>query len=177
MVDRLDSRKGDAAMSMILGFSGTSQGMAPRQAKAMRQLLYDCTELHLGDCIGADAEAYAIAGETGIIRIGHPPRDGKKRAFLEYERELPKQPYLVRNGHIARDGVNGLIAAPQDWVEIKRGRDGGTWSTVRRARNYGRYIWIVRPDGSIIEEFGQNSDKSERQRWLHVKIWLSLIHI
>src|SRR6185436_20018938 len=137
---------------MIFGFSGTSKGMAPRQMKAVRQLLFECTELHLGDCIGADKEAYDLAIMAGITTIGHPPSDNKKRAFLQYDLERPLRPYLVRNRHIARDGVHGLFAAPEGWVEIIRGPDGGTWSTVRRARNYGRRIWIVRPDGSCIVE-------------------------
>ena len=137
---------------MELGFTGTSEGMAPRQMKAVRQLLYNCRTLHLGDCIGADAEAYHIAGETGITRVGHPPTDGKARAFLQYEKECPALPYLERNMEIARGGVDGLIAAPAGWVEVIRGNDGGTWSTVRRARKLGRRIWIVRPDGSIRKE-------------------------
>lgn len=137
---------------MTFGFTGTSDGMQPRQLKAVRQLLYNCDVLHLGDCIGADAEAHELAGETGITRVGHPPTDGKARAFLLYEEERPAKPYLERNTDIARDGVDGLIAAPSDWVEINRGSDGGTWSTIRRARKLGRKIWIVRPDGSIVIE-------------------------
>jgi hypothetical protein len=125
--------------------------MAPRQKKTVRQLLYDCGVLHLGDCIGADAEAFEIAGETGIHRIGHPPSENVRRAFLEYEFELPPRSYLDRNTDIARDGIDGVIAAPAGWTEVQR---SGTWSTVRRARNFGRKIWIVRPDGSMKVENG-----------------------
>ena len=133
----------------ILGFTGTSAGMAPRQMKAVRQLLYDCGTLHLGDCIGADAEAYHIAGETAIHRVGHPPMRGKARAFLTYEETRLAKPYMDRNLDIATEGVDGLIAAPSDWVEVVR---SGTWSTIRRARKLGRRIWIVKPDGSIVKE-------------------------
>jgi len=136
----------------ILGFTGTSAGMAPRQMKAVRQLLYDCGTLHLGDCIGADTEAFHIAGETAIHRVGHPPSDGKARSFLTYEETRVEKPYMDRNLDIAREGVDGLVAAPQGWVEVLRGQDGGTWSTVRRARKLGRRIWIVKPDGSIVKE-------------------------
>jgi hypothetical protein len=137
---------------LTLGFTGTSKGMTMRQLKEVRNLLYSCGTLHLGDCVGADTEAYHIAGETGIHRVGHPPSDGKARSFLDYEETRSELPYMERNLAIAREGVDGLVAAPQGWVEINRGRDGGTWSTVRRARSLGRRIWIVRPDGSVMVE-------------------------
>jgi len=134
---------------MIFGFTGTEHGMAPRQKKTVRQLLYNCTVLHLGDCVGADREAFVIAADTGIFRIGHPPSNGRKRAYLRYEEERPAKPYLDRNLDIAQEGVDGLIAAPDSWVEVVR---DGTWTTVRRARSLGRKIWIVRPDGSVVVE-------------------------
>jgi len=138
---------------IILGFTGTSQGMAPRQLKAVRQLLYNVDVLHLGDCVGADAEAHSMALSFGITKIGHPPSDGHKRAFLEYdEYRLPK-PYLKRNIDITREGVDGLIAAPPNFIETPgRGVGAGTWSTVRRARELSRKIWIVFPDGSMRKE-------------------------
>lgn len=141
----------------IYGFTGTSAGMKSRQANAVRDLLYNCDELHLGDCVGADAEAHAIAGETGIRRVGHPPINGAKRAYLKYEEIHSPKDYLIRNMHIAREGIDGLIATPEDWVEVIRGKDGGTWSTVRRARKLGRKIWIIRPDGSVIIEEGTDA--------------------
>ena len=129
-----------------IGFTGT-HGMAPRQRKAVRQLLYHVNVLHLGDCVGADAEAYEEAILLGIATIGHPPSDGKMRAFLDYNEERPARPYLVRNELIVAEGVDGLIAAPKGWVEEQR---SGTWATVRAARKSHRHIWIVLPDGKII---------------------------
>lgn len=134
---------------MILGFTGTQRGMRPRQAKAVRHLLYSCKVLHLGDCVGADAEAHGIAGETGVYRVSHPPTGSSFRAFLEYEESREPEPYLKRNVSIVLEGVDGLIAASGDWIEVLR---SGTWTTVRRARELGRRIWIVRPDGSVREE-------------------------
>lgn len=135
---------------MTLGFSGNGdRDMAPRQLKAVRKLLYDCNVLHLGDCIHADEQAYAVAISLGIKTVGHPPDQGRKRAFLQYDEEWPVRPYLHRNDDIAHAGIDGLIAAPEGWVEVLR---SGTWSTVRYARKYGRHIWIVRPDGSVKEE-------------------------
>lgn len=135
---------------MILGFTGTSKGMAPRQLKTVRQLLWDVKELHLGDCVGADAEAAAEAGYLGIKTVGHPPTDGKLRAFLTYSEEREPKPYLVRNRDIVRDGVDGLIAAPKDFVMPANLRGQGTWTTVTYARQALRRIWIVLPDGKIL---------------------------
>ena len=108
-----------------LGFTGTSKGMTPRQLKAVRRLLYHCNVIHLGDCVGADAEAYEEAMLLGIATVGHPPSDGKKRAFLDYNEEWAPQPYLVRNRDIVGSGIDGLIAAPDGWVEEQR---SGTWA-------------------------------------------------
>lgn len=132
---------------MICGFTGTSKhDMAPRQLKSVRDLLWPINVLHLGDCIHADAQAYEEAVGLGIKTIGHPPKDGKKRAFLEYDEEREPKDYLLRNLDIAMEGVDGLIAAPSGFVEELR---SGTWSTVRRARKLRRHIWIVLPDGKV----------------------------
>ena len=138
---------------MTCGFTGTSRGMAPRQLKAVRQLLYPINVLHLGDCIGADRQAYLICQETGTKTIGHPPDNPHKRVFLEYDEIRTPKPYLKRNIDIVREGVDGLVATPPNWVETPgRGVGAGTWSTVRRARELGRKIWIVLPDGSVVKE-------------------------
>ena len=137
---------------MIFGFTGTSQGMAPRQLKTVRKLLYNVDVLHLGDCVGADTEVHEMAVLSGIKTVGHPPSDGHKRSFLEYDEEHEPKPYLKRNWDIARDGKDGLIAAPPNFIEIIRGVGAGTWSTIRYARKLGRKIWIVLSDGTVREE-------------------------
>lgn len=132
---------------MICGFTGTSKhDMAPRQLKAVRQLLWKIDVLHLGDCIHADAQAHDEAVALGIKTIAHPPTEGRKRACLEYDEVRQPKPYLDRNRDIAFESVDGLIAAPSGWVEEQR---SGTWATVRYARKLRRHIWIVRPDGSV----------------------------
>lgn len=123
--------------------------MTDEQLKRVASLLAGVRVLHLGDCIGADAEAYAMATDRSIRVIGHPPLVARKRAHLAYDEERPPLDYLTRNLAIATEGVDGLIAAPDGWVEKKR---SGTWSTVRKAFRLGRRIWVVRPDGSVVEE-------------------------
>ena len=134
------------------GFTGTQQGMAPRQRKSIAQLLYHVGTIHLGDCIGADAEAHEEALRQGLITIGHPPSSPSKRAFLAYWEERKALPYLIRNRAIVAESVDGLIAAPKDFVEPASLRGQGTWTTVGYARQAGRRIWIVLPDGRIKEE-------------------------
>lgn len=137
---------------MIIGFTGTHLGMAARQIKSVRQLLHNVQALHLGDCIGADAEAHAEAVRIGITTHGHPPTNSSRRAFCEYEVEYPAKPYLDRNLDIVKAGVDGLIAAPKGFVEPLSKRGQGTWTTIGYARQTGRHIWIVLPDGQIKEE-------------------------
>lgn len=81
--------------------------------------------------------------------IGHPPEQGNRRAFLDYDEEREPKSYLKRNHDIVDEGVDGLIAAPNGWVEELR---SGTWATVRYARKLKRRIWIIRPDGTLRKE-------------------------
>ena len=136
-------------MSMVLGFTGTQKGMTAKQIKTLRGLLWYATEIHLGDCHGADAQAHEEAGHFGIRRVCHPPKEGAKRAFLHYEEERGPKPYLDRNVAIVKAGVDGLIATPKEYVEVQR---SGTWATIRAARRLHRHIWIIWPDGKVQEE-------------------------
>lgn len=137
---------------MTCGFTGTQHGMKPRQLKAVRQLLFHVSVLHLGDCIGADAEAHAEAVRLGVKTVGHLPDDGSKRAHCTYDEERAPKPYLTRNRVIVAEGVDGLIAAPRTFIEPVNKRGEGTWTTVVYARQAGRKIWTVLPDGTVREE-------------------------
>lgn len=133
----------------ILGFTGTSRGMTPAQRLVFRQMLDKMQTLHLGDCVGADHDAWAEATFADVETIGHPPTDSKKRAYCLYDQERAPLPYLDRNRAIVFEGVDGLIATPWGYAEELR---SGTWATVRYARAAKRHIWIIQPDGTIQEE-------------------------
>lgn len=99
-----------------LGFTGSRLGMTEEQLKKYTYLLgrLQPLELHLGDCVGADAQAYEIgkAFRPEMLFVGHPPIDGKLRANLFYDVIYDEKEYLERN----RDIVNCsqvVIATPR----------------------------------------------------------------
>jgi hypothetical protein len=105
------------------------------------------TEVHLGDCVGADEDFYHMVRGQCIKLIGHVPDNVSKRALLEYtERRLPL-PYLQRN-HELVDESDILIATPKESVEQLR---SGTWATIRYAKKCELKIYVVLPDGRSVE--------------------------
>lgn len=118
---------------MKIGFTGTRFGISDNQYRELVKFLTDTdiTELHHGDCIGADAQAHAF---TRIRKplctiVVHPPKINMYRAWCEGD--VVKEPldYLTRDRMIV-DSVDLLIACPQTNHEI---RQSGTWYTIRYA--------------------------------------------
>jgi hypothetical protein len=121
---------------MIIGFTGTRNGMTDEQKKNVGEALVSMepTEVHHGDCIGADAEFHDICltlKKIMNIRIViHPPKDEKYRAFCEGADEIwAKREYLDRNHDIV-DCSDILIGAPKGEETLR----SGTWATIRYAR-------------------------------------------
>jgi hypothetical protein len=107
------------------------------------------TVLHVGDCIGADAQATGQAQGMGIATVCHPPLDTSKRAFTTgHIQVLPPEPYLERN-HIMVEAAGVLIATPQQMREVLR---SGTWATVRYAHRRRIHVLIVYPTGLVREQ-------------------------
>ena len=136
---------------MEYGFTGSSGGMTPIQLELVNRLYHELklSTLHHGDCVGADEQAHRLARHHKAYIVGHPPIDPKARAFCACDKLWPEKAYLRRNVDVAKEGKDGLIATPAGLIEVLRGFDGGTWSTIRYARKFGRHIWIVFPDGRI----------------------------
>lgn len=131
---------------MKIGFTGTQEGMSDRQKGELRTILsiittWGVVEFHHGDCIGADAEADAIARSVGCRIFIHPPSDPKKRAYCGQTGDVQyaPEPYLDRNRNIV-DNTERLIAAPRSDTEEVR---SGTWSTVRYARRVGKPVEVL----------------------------------
>lgn len=132
---------------MKIGFTGTQKGMNSRQLEELRRLLQqiEAHELHHGDCMGADAQAHAIATALGLRIVIHPPTNPIKRAFCKGDKILPEQDYMYRNQSIAED-TNMLIAAPKtDYYQFR----SGTWATVRHAAKMGKHVMVLLPSGGI----------------------------
>ena len=100
---------------MRVGFTGTRKGMTDAQKEAVRGLLARLrpAECHHGDCIGADAEFYALAEQAGALLVIHPPTDESQRAFCQGDRLRPAKDHLARNRQIV-DETEALIG--QDYT-------------------------------------------------------------
>jgi hypothetical protein len=137
-----------------IGFTGTRQGMTRVQREVLANLLakYPVGKnnwFHHGDCIGADAEADALARTFGYKICMHPPLHPEHRAWCQPRSEqgdivLTPVEYLIRNKLIVFS-TEFLIGAPGEMEEQIR---SGTWSTVRYARKLHRSITLVMPDGT-----------------------------
>lgn len=135
---------------LVLGFTGTREGLTPHQHATLLKLFYelDPTEVHHGDCIGADTSAHDCAIEINAKIVLHPPKDDELRAFCQADEEWPEKDYLARDRDIA-SVCDKLIACPKEDHEIIR---SGTWTTVRYARKLHKPITIIWPNGEIKNE-------------------------
>ena len=132
---------------MIIGFTGTQNGMTPEQIGTVNYLLgkHKPEEVHHGDCKGADADFHNISRTHKIDVVLHPPIKDVKRAFCsDYFEAAPKKDYLDRNRDIV-DACELLIATPKEKEMQQR---SGTWYTIRYALRMHRRVIIVFPDGT-----------------------------
>lgn len=130
---------------MIVGFTGTRKGMTQLQRDALPVILrrLRLTAGRHGDCIGADKQCHAIMRELRAKMFGHPGSDGPLRAHCDFDECAEPRDYLRRN----QDIVNlseCMVAAPGQREEQQR---SGTWATVRYAKQAGRLLIILWPDG------------------------------
>jgi hypothetical protein len=112
---------------MNIGFTGTRQGMSPRQIAELRTYLcaWKTGTFHHGAAVGADTEAAAIAVELGYDVVAYPAVRGHE---------------LERN-HTIVAACDRLLAAPYQDVEIIR---SGTWATVRYGRKAHKTVIILK---------------------------------
>ena len=138
---------------MIIGFTGTQNGMTDPQKKQVEKslrLMYSYGSIFIhGDCIGADAEAHEIALRLGYRVWIYPGNIGAKRAYCKGAELIvhPQNP-LERNRAIAHM-CDKLIATPSTKTEIVR---SGTWATVRYARKEHKPRVIIDPLGDTVYE-------------------------
>lgn len=131
-----------------LGFTGTQAGLTALQAARLHALLgkWPGASFHHGDCVGADAEAHALALRSHPVVV-HPPDNPSKRAWCEgWTHRRQERPYMERNDAIVAE-CDVLLACPSG-PERTQPRSG-TWATVRRAEAAGRLVLICWPDGTV----------------------------
>ena len=137
---------------MIIGFTGTQNGMTSYQISKTYQVLerYNPIEVHHGDCIGSDSQFHDIVIGLGIDIVIHPPINDDKRAFKTgYLDIFEEREYLVRNKIIV-DSCTVLIATPEEPDEVLR---SGTWSTVRYARKAEKTVIVIPPAHMMDDHF------------------------
>ena len=148
---------------MIVGFTGTREGCTTAQGGSLELILRERlaapgSVLHQGCCVGADAQAVAIARRLfggDVVIVGHPcdwAAMQDKDAVATSHPIRPCRPPLVRNRTIV-DECEVLVACPSG-PEVVR---SGTWSTIRYARKVGKPVIIVFPDGSV--DYGEEQGR------------------
>lgn len=141
-----------------IGFTGNQDGQTSAQKQSVRALLRKLqgTHFHHGDCVGSDAHAHEIALALNYAVIIHPPIDPRKRAYCKGATAIREEkPYLKRNIDIVKE-CSVLVATPRSYQEVIR---SGTWSTVRRAVDLERKVYVVFRDGRVTERT-ENPDLS-----------------
>lgn len=135
---------------IVVGFSGTRRGLTDAQRSALAvELGLDATEVHHGDCVGADHQAHLVARFLGLRVVVHPPRERAWRAWCRGAEVREPDGYLRRNSAIVAESER-LVACPSSARE--QGRGSGTWHAVRVARRTGVPLRVLLPDGRVMKE-------------------------
>lgn len=146
-------------MPIKIGFTGSRTGITLGQQVTVLDILQHFfvpetnNEFHHGNCVGADEQALMMAEAVGWWTVAHPANgldDLQISVFSSDEAWNYKHP-LTRNKDIVEE-TEYLIACPKESTEPKPARGQGTWSTVRYARQRGKQLVIVWPDGTFKEE-------------------------
>jgi len=133
-----------------LAITGTRKGLTEAQFNRVKELIIMegdmYSHLHEGDCIGVDDEVTQMFQNIRpeITIVCHPPENSRCRAFGVYNEIKDERPYIMRD----KDMVDAsfIVWACPAGEEITR---SGTWTTVRYARNQGKLITIIYPDGKV----------------------------
>jgi hypothetical protein len=138
-------------MEMIIGFTGTRNGMTNEQRQTVRNLLSSMKADHAdaigchGDCVGADADFDALCKEFGFTTYCLPCTFDSMRAWCT-EPRAERKPPMARNRDIVAQ-ADVMIACPPNAERIKSG--SGTWATIGFSEKAGKPLHVVFPDGTI----------------------------
>lgn len=129
---------------MHIGFTGTRKGMSERQLSALRIYLMSVidfgTYFHHGDAKGADQQFHDMVRERcgNAVLVAHPCDIPYWRAYCRSDEVRGIYLPLERDRHIVSECAL-IIAAP---ASLEEGR-GGTWYTVRYAREAGKPVILL----------------------------------
>jgi hypothetical protein len=137
---------------MIIGFTGTREGMSSTQKEEvfayLGHIMFDFKPkiqgqhvFHHGDCIGADDEAARLAHNLGFIVVSHPSDLIKLRAYSPSHFICDPKPPLKRNEDIVLVS-EVMLACPKTATEDIR---SGTWTTIRFAKKFAPSLRVINP--------------------------------
>lgn len=128
---------------MKVGITGTRSGMTQVQTEQVTLLLAELkgTQLHHGDCVGADAEVAELARELGYRIVCHPPEKSDLRAWVPADEMREPFSYFRRNRNIVDECDILLVVPYQNTVQS----EGGTWYTYSYAEKKKVQTQIIWP--------------------------------
>jgi hypothetical protein len=128
---------------VLIAITGSREGLTDWQRAALTKALRRPTVTGIvhGDCVGADAEADAVAASLGLPRWCYPSNAWLYRANTHATKLADPAPPLVRNEWIVRDGA-AVVALP-------RPSSRGTWHAVRIAQRLGKALLVLGEAGVI----------------------------
>jgi hypothetical protein len=113
---------------MKVGITGTRNSINEKQIKEVVDFLKTLppgSELHHGDCLGADHAVAKFASHLGIKTVCHPPDRDELRAYHESTETRDPRSYLARNRNIVSEVELLMVVPMQDEWQPR----GGTWYT------------------------------------------------
>jgi len=116
---------------MKAGFTGSRNlKLTDKQKQTLTEFINNMkiTELHHGDCVGADADVHDFMKSAfpDIKIVIHPPVEDKHRAFCKGDVVLKAKDYMERNRDIV-DASEIIFALPQ----ANSNPRSGTLATIR----------------------------------------------
>jgi hypothetical protein len=135
---------------MKVGITGTRNAVTRKQVAEIEEFLKSLpegSELHHGDCVGADLHVAMTAQRFVIKTICHPPEKMELRAFHRSTEIRPEKSYLARNRDIV-DEVELLMVVP---MQMEWQPKGGTWYTHDYAKKKGVPVKVFWPEMTMDE--------------------------
>lgn len=130
---------------MKVGITGTRNAVTQKQMDEIEIYLKglpEGSELHHGDCIGADLHVAMTAQKLGIKTVCHPPEKIELRAFHNSTEKWPEKNYLARNRDIVNE-IEWLMVVP---MQMEWQPKGGTWYTHDYAKKKKKRIIMFWPE-------------------------------